>query len=416
MDLTAHPCFDDSARKLFGRMHLPVAPRCNVQCNYCDRRFDCANENRPGVTTGLMTSSQAVAYVDDILGRDPSMRVVGIAGPGDPLATAESTLSILRQVRERHPETLLCIATNGLALAEHAGDLAAIGVSHVTVTVNTVDPHIGGEIYRWIRTGSMVYRGIEAGKRMWEAQSEGIRALVRLGVTVKVNVVLIPGINLDHVDNVAREVASLGASRLNCIALHPVAGTPFGDFEQPSPATVHAVRKACATYLPQMEHCTRCRADAVGRLGESPSEEQLVLLRRHVNCGTERPYVAVASQEGMLVNQHLGEASRWLVYERRDGTFVLVEERDARCTGGGAARWRNLAGLLSDCRALLTSGAGPSPKKWLAQFGLPVLETEGLVDDALDAVYAGRPLPKARSHEWRCGKGSECLGDGTACG
>ena len=34
-------------------------------------------------------------------------------------------------------------------------------------------------------------------------------------------------------------------------------------------------REQVAGYLPQMEHCTRCRADAVGLLGE-PSSSQLV--------------------------------------------------------------------------------------------------------------------------------------------
>ena len=25
-------------------MHVAVAPACNIQCNYCNRKYDCANE------------------------------------------------------------------------------------------------------------------------------------------------------------------------------------------------------------------------------------------------------------------------------------------------------------------------------------------------------------------------------------
>ena len=45
LDRTRHPCFDADARHQFGRVHLPVAPACNVQCNFCDRKYDCPNES-----------------------------------------------------------------------------------------------------------------------------------------------------------------------------------------------------------------------------------------------------------------------------------------------------------------------------------------------------------------------------------
>ncbi|MEQ2789490.1 nitrogen fixation protein NifB, partial [Flavonifractor plautii] len=46
-----HPCLSVQAHFRYGRIHLPVAPRCNIRCGYCDRRYDCANESRPGVTS-----------------------------------------------------------------------------------------------------------------------------------------------------------------------------------------------------------------------------------------------------------------------------------------------------------------------------------------------------------------------------
>ncbi|WP_227625365.1 hypothetical protein [Geofilum rubicundum] len=54
----AHPCFDEKARHAHARVHLPVAPNCNIQCNYCNRQFDCVNESRPGVTSTLLKPFQ----------------------------------------------------------------------------------------------------------------------------------------------------------------------------------------------------------------------------------------------------------------------------------------------------------------------------------------------------------------------
>ena len=69
-----------------------------------------------------------------------------------------------------------------------------------------------------------------------------------------------------------------------------------------------------------MEHCTRCRADAVGLLGEPmPARVELALLHAAaapMNPGEDRPFVAVATMEGVLVNQHLGEAERLAIYGR----------------------------------------------------------------------------------------------------
>jgi len=97
MDLSTHPCFDNEARLKYARVHLPVAPACNVQCNFCDRKFDCANESRPGVTSVLLDPAQAARYVDEVVMKDPSIRVVGIAGPGDPLAPASGPAPRLRR-------------------------------------------------------------------------------------------------------------------------------------------------------------------------------------------------------------------------------------------------------------------------------------------------------------------------------
>ena len=100
----------------------------------------------------------------------PELKVVGIAGPGDPFASPEETIETLHRVREHYPEMLLCVATNGLSLEPYVVELARLQVSHVTLTVNAVDPSIGAGIYAWVRDGRTIYRGEAAASHLLARQ------------------------------------------------------------------------------------------------------------------------------------------------------------------------------------------------------------------------------------------------------
>lgn len=420
LDLTQHPCFNEAARKTAARIHLPVAPRCNVQCNFCDRRYDCLNESRPGVTSAVLTPQQAVYYLDLAMERSPAIRVVGIAGPGDPFASPEETLETLRLVRNRYPEMLLCVASNGLEVAAHAAQLGKLQVSHVTLTVNAIDAGIGARIYAWVRAGVKVLRGVEAATVLMERQRAAIVELKRHGITVKINTIVIPGINDGHAAEVAREVAFLGADIMNCIPVYPVAGTPFESVGQLDHLQLAELRKRTAEFLPQMQHCTRCRADAVGLLGAAQSAELIELLLSTAagpsNPNEKRPYVALASHEGLLINQHVGEAARyWVLEPQPAGPPALVETRDAPEAGSGVTRWYELAELLHDCKAVFTSAVGQTPKRILEQHGIRVIEAAGVASDAIAAWNATGQVPRGMQRLFQgCGKG--CAGPGTGCG
>lgn len=267
-DSSRHPCFSPEAHRSFGRVHLPVAAGCNVQCGFCDRRYSCVNESRPGVTARLLSPEEAVDAALRAVAHMPHLSVVGIAGPGDPLADATRTLDTLATLREALPGMLLCLSTNGLALPLHADALAALGVGHVTVTVNAVDPAIGADVYEWVDDGCSRVTGREGAALLLERQEKGVRRLKTLGVTVKINTVVIPGVNSDHVRDIATAVASWGADLMNCIPLLPVAGTRFAGTASPGPDMMHRLRAEAGAIIPQMRHCTRCRADALGFLGE----------------------------------------------------------------------------------------------------------------------------------------------------
>jgi nitrogen fixation protein NifB len=387
-----HPCFNVEVKGSCGRVHLPVAPKCNLRCNYCNRKYDCANESRPGVTSGLLSPSQAVEYLSRVLAEEPRITVAGIAGPGDPLANPQATLETMRLVRERFPQLLICLSSNGLAVPAYLDDIAGLA-SHVTLTINAVDPDVGQKVYAWARDGKVVYRGRAAAELLLERQMVALAGLKARGMMVKVNTIVIPGVNDQHLEQVARRVASLGADIHNLMPLYPNADTPFADVPEPGPEQVTSLRQLCGEHLPQMSHCTRCRADAVGILGQDRSPELRGCLeacsRLPEPAPAERPYAAVASREGLLVNLHLGQAEKFQIWAP-DGTgYAMLAERQAPPAGGGAERWYRLAELLKDCRAVLVSGIGETPRLVMEESGMQVLEMEGFVDMGLKTVYEG---------------------------
>ena len=423
MNINEHPCFNKKAHHNFGRVHLPVAPRCNIQCKFCNRQFDCVNESRPGVTSAVLSPAQAMVYLEEVMRQKPNIKVVGIAGPGDPFANAAQTIETCRRVRERYPDMMLCIASNGLNIGPYLDDLAELNVSHVTITINAVDPKIGAKIYSWMRIGKRVRRAEEGAAILLEHQLAAVEGLKKRGIIVKINSIILPGINDDHIPAVAEKMKDLGVDLFNCMPYYPNEGSEFEYLAEPDTETINRIRKESEKYVKQMRHCTRCRSDACGLLGEAPSHELMNTLK---NCQhlevlepkwqhvSKRPYVAVASIEGVLVNQHLGEASQIMIYGEKEGRLGLMEMRQAPQSGGGMDRWKELAQILGDCRAFLVNSAGTNPKKVLSSSGIDIIECEGLIEEAVRRVYSGESLSHMAVRPMACGVG--CSGNQMGCG
>ena len=418
LNLNLHPCFNAKVKGQFGRVHLPVAPKCNILCNYCNRKFDCVNESRPGVTSAVLSPAQALAYLEKVLEAEPRLTVAGIAGPGDPFANSKETMETLRLIRQRFPELLLCLASNGLGLSPYLDELAEIPVSHVTITVNAVDPEVGAKIYSWVRDGKVIYRGLKAAEVLLARQLEAIRGLKARGIVVKVNTIVISGVNDHHVEAVARKMAELGVDLLNCLPVYPNPDTPFGKIPEPEPGTMAVIQAAAGEFLPQMRHCTRCRADAVGLLDSDRTEEFRGCLSACAQMppplDEARPFVAVASREGVLVNLHLGEADSFQIWEPEGQGFHLLEERLAPPPGSGD-RWWALAQILRDCRAVLVSAVGETPRAILAEAGTLPMEMTGLIELGLKAVYEGVAVTCFKGRRGGLAKGCPGKGRGSGC-
>ncbi len=416
-----HPCYSEEAHHHYARMHVAVAPACNIQCNYCNRKYDCSNESRPGVVSQKLTPEQAVKKVIAVASEIPQMTVLGIAGPGDALANPKKTFDTFRMLQEQAPDIKLCLSTNGLALPDYVDEIAKYNVDHVTITINMVDAEVGEKIYPWIFYDHKRIYGREAAQILTDRQMLGLEMLTQRGILTKINSVLIPGVNDEHLYEVNRAVKARGAFLHNIMPLISEAehGTVFGLTGQRGPTAqeLKDVQDACMGGANLMRHCRQCRADAVGLLGEDRSDEftldKIEEMDVVYDLEKRRAYqekveaerqsqhqakvdalaaaldmqnaeanmkvlVAVATTGGGKVNQHFGYADEFQIYEvtPTSTTFIGHRRVDLYCQGGFGEdeQLPSIVNAINDCHAVLVSKIGACPRDELKAAGIEPVE------------------------------------------
>lgn len=437
-----HPCYSEGAHQHYARIHVAVAPACNIQCNYCNRKYDCSNESRPGVTSGKLSPEEAVKKVLYVGGDIQQLSVVGIAGPGDALANPKATFKTFKMLQEKAPDLKLCLSTNGLRLPEFIDQIVKYNVDHVTVTINSVDEtgEIGAKIYPWVNWNHKKVFGKEGAKILLEQQLKGIQMLTERGILVKANSVLIPGVNDQELPNVVKKLKEMNVFLHNIMPLlsAPEFGTKFGLDGVPSATDQEtmAVQEACGMDMNLMKHCRQCRADAVGLIGEDRGEEftkdsfvnmefrelediyniearaktheMIENWRQHLAVANERikkeqatreelsstgktKLVAVTTAGEGLINMHFGSAKEFLIYEAGDKAIKFVMHRkivSSYCSGPENCDGNNpieeIKQTLKDCDILLTEKIGDCPMSELHAIGL-----------IADESYALQPIEKS---------------------
>jgi nitrogen fixation protein NifB len=433
-----HPCYSQNAHQHYARIHVAIAPACNIQCNYCNRKYDCSNESRPGVTSYKLTPEEAVKKVLYVGGSIQQLSVVGIAGPGDALANPKQTFATFRLLQHYAPDVKLCLSTNGLNIEKHINEILKYNIEHITVTLNSVDESgkIGAKIYPWVYYEGKRYKGEEAAKTLLRQQLKGIELLVKNDILVKVNSVLIPNINEDELPKVAKKVKEMGVFIFNVMPLisKPEHGTKFGleGIKSTDHKLLMRVQEACEIDVKLMRHCRQCRADAVGLLGEDRSDEffksdftdkSFEDLQIHYDINKRRKahekieqwrgilkaanekalmedakryelsstgktkLVAVTSESNGLINDHFGSAKEFLIYEAGDKAIKFITHRRVETSyckgpvGCGTYVIDEIKQALSDCDILLTQKIGDCPKKELEDIKL-----------ICDEDYANEPI------------------------
>ena len=393
-----HPCFScDSAHK-YARMHLPIAPKCNVSCNYCLRKFDCVNESRPGVTTDVLSAEEAFAKYKLVKSKMDNLKVVGIAGPGDALANFDEVRKTLKLIKEYDNEVTFCLSTNGLMLPFYAQELIDLGVTHVTVTMNAIDPKITAKVYKFIDYLGVTYTGVEGTRILLNNQLSGIKYLADRGIMCKVNIVMLKGINDHHIEAITKKVKGLGAEITNIMQMIPVKGSVFENMPLTSNKEIMDLRKKCEENIKQMYHCKQCRADAIGLLGEDQSQK----FNKPINT-EEILRFAVASKTGKVVDLHFGHATEFYIYDFKNGSVTFIEKRNVEqyCNGKEVCddeinKFQKVINIVDDCNGIIALRIGDGPTNKLKDRGIDVFmtceKTDIAVEKAAESILKGENI------------------------
>lgn len=406
-----HPCYNPKAVHAFGRIHLPVAPKCNIQCNYCIRNFDCVHESRPGVTSRVISPQEALERVSECVTNLPHIKVVGIAGPGEPIYN-EETFETFRLIKKDFPYLHHCVSSNGLLLVEKLDELEQVGVRNITVTLNALQPEIGEKVYSFIIYHGKKYEGREGAQILVQNQLAGIKEAVKKGIIVKVNTVMIPGINDNHLLDIAKKAQELGVYIHNIMPLIPQ--YLLAHVAPPTPEERKRIQDECAKIIPQMRHCRQCRADAVGKLNEehppaiyraTPRSSFNDVNLPKVDTKNEKVRVAVATTGSSgLVDLHFGHATVFYIYEFDPATLFIqfVEKRmvkESYCKGpecdlpdGQEALLKHIIDLLKDCKFLLTRRIGATPAESLEKAGIKTIMSVDTIENAIRKIILQKGL------------------------
>ncbi|WP_320047008.1 nitrogenase cofactor biosynthesis protein NifB [uncultured Ilyobacter sp.] len=389
-----HPCYTADGHKN-ARMHIPVAPKCNIQCNYCNRLYDCVNESRPGVTSGILTPEGAAKKYSMVKEKIDNLKVVGIAGPGDALANFEETKKSIELIKEQDPDVIICLSTNGLMLPDYAEEIVALGISHVTVTLNSIDPKIGAKIYEFVNYKGEILKGEKAAKVLQDNQLKGIEYLAKNGVLCKINIVLVKGVNEHHIPEVVKKARELGAFMTNIMPLIPASGTVFENLPLTSKKELNELRNKCSITMKQMYHCQQCRADAIGQLTQDRSLEFRDMGEKpFVEKEKRDVLIAVASKSGKLIDQHFGQADKFHIYKLSNNEIKFVEERNIEkyCTGVEScddkdSKMDKVLKTLGDCKVVLSVRIGYGPKQMLRSKNIQTYELYDTIEDGINTAF-----------------------------
>lgn len=171
----------------FGRIHtdlrVSLTDRCNLRCRYCMPEEGLAWLPREEVLDGT-----EIVRLVRIAAQRLGIRTVRLTG-GEPLLRRD-LVGMVEQLAAVEPSLELAMTTNGIGLARTAGALKNAGLSRVNISLDTLRRDRFVEIARRDRLIDVL---------------DGIAASIAVGLEpVKVNVVLMRGVNDDEIIDLAR--------------------------------------------------------------------------------------------------------------------------------------------------------------------------------------------------------------------
>ncbi|MFW9920390.1 MAG: radical SAM protein [Candidatus Thorarchaeota archaeon] len=181
-----HPCWTMNRTTLWERIHLPIAKKCNLRCNYCDTLSNTCHSIGPGSSVRSFTVDEAWEILTRELSKRRNLHIVGISGPGEPLHNHE-TFEFLEKLSRFRPSMKVCISTNGILLSNSVETLADLGVDSLSISINAASPETASKLYG--------VPSIERSAEVIRNQLDGIQKAREFCIPVKVNTILVPGVN-----------------------------------------------------------------------------------------------------------------------------------------------------------------------------------------------------------------------------
>lgn len=364
---------------------LPVAPR-----PFSRIRFDPTAE-----PVRAVPPAGALNWLEEHLRQGAKIRAVDIDGPGDPLSEIGCTMETLRLIRKKYPDIALSMTILGFHAEKYAKSLAAEGVTCVTLLVDAVDRKVAEKLYAWIRPGKKTVPLSQAATMLVEEQRMAVKAFKEAGCKVLVRTTVYPGINADHIEEIARVMAEAGAEAMTLFPCRTAANRDDQLLDPPDFKTMQLLQTDAGKHLETFlaaERDNRIGVDSPCSFGAGKGSSSLP-----PKPSKARPNIAVVSSTGMEVDLHLGQAYQVLIYgPREDGLTCLLGTRTVPEPGTGSSRWEELAGSLQDCFAILASSAGESPRRILGQHGITVLITDNEIEGTVDLLYGGGKKGKCK--------------------
>lgn len=100
--------------------------------------------------------------------------------------------------------------------------------------------------------------------------------------------------------------------------------------------------------------------------------------------------IAVASTDGTYIDQHLGSARIFQIYDVAEKTYEPAGTRrtQAFCRGHCEGGFEHVLNVLKDCDAVFVNKVGEPAAAFMLQSGKRVFEASGSVEDVLDQIIA----------------------------
>ena len=169
----------DRYKRTFGKLRISLTPACNFRCTYC----------RPATGVPVPPPSELLSF-------DEIVRVAGVAVElgmtklrltgGEPLVRPEVP-QLVQRLSAEAGATSVGMTSNGSLLRRHAAALNSAGLSSVNVSLDTLDRHRASQLARADVLPDVL---------------DGIEAAIDAGLPVKLNAVVMPGVN-DAPDDLA---------------------------------------------------------------------------------------------------------------------------------------------------------------------------------------------------------------------